>query len=253
MIIIKSSQELRKMRVSGRLTAELLSLLEGMIEPGMKTGDLDARAEEFLRVRGARSAFKGYHGYPSNICVSVNDEIVHGIPGDRLLEAGDIVSLDVGIEFDGYYGDMARTFTVGEVNGKRATLIRAAREALDDATALAREGCRLFDISHAIESRALRDGFSVVRDYVGHGIGANLHEDPQIPNCGTPHTGPSLRAGMVLAIEAMLNLGGCAVNVLQDGWTAVTRDGKASAHFENTVEITENGPEVLTCQKRKRQ
>jgi methionyl aminopeptidase len=251
MIIIKSAKEIEKMRVSSRITAEIMDVLEAMIAPGVATGDLDGAAAELMKRSGVRSAFKGYRGYPAHICVSVNEEVVHGIPGGRVLAHGDVVSIDVGVEHDGYYGDMARTVEVGEVNGRTARLVEVTRLALRDAVALARREGRLYDISHAIESRAVANGFSVVRDYVGHGIGSRLHEDPQIPNFGTPHTGPRLKPGMTFAVEAMVNMGTAAVRVLSDGWTVVTEDRKASAHFEDTIVITENGPEVLTCLKRK--
>lgn len=252
MIIIKSKNEIEKMRLCGRITAEIVDDLEKMIEPGVRTEELDRRAVEIITGYGVRSAFKGYNGYPANICVSVNEEVVHGIPGGRSLKDGDIVSIDAGVEYDGYYGDMARTFTVGKVNNGTALLVEVSRQALEEAVSMARAGGRLFDVSHAIERRAASGGFSVVRNYVGHGIGSRLHEDPQIPNFGKPHTGPMLKVGMTLAIEAMVNMGSHAVGLLADGWTAVTKDGKASAHFEDTVAIMEDGPEVLTCLKKKK-
>lgn len=253
MIIIKSAREIEKMRVSSRIAAEVMNVLGAMIGPGVETLDLDRAAVRLIQKRGARSAFKGYRGYPAHVCVSVNEEVVHGIPGDRVLRPGDIVSIDVGIEHDGYCGDMARTFTVGGVSGARMRLIEATRLAVEDAIEMARPDGRLFDISHAIERRAASSGFSVVRDYVGHGIGARLHEDPQIPNFGKPHTGPRLKPGMTFAVEAMVNEGTYAVRVLQDGWTVVTQDGRASAHFEDTIAITGDGPEVLTCPKKRMQ
>ncbi|MCX6358143.1 MAG: type I methionyl aminopeptidase [Candidatus Aureabacteria bacterium] len=230
MILIKSKREIEKLRTSSRITAEVMEVVAQMVAPGVATEALDTAAAEHMRRAGGRSAFKGYRDYPAHICVSVNDEVVHGIPGARVLRAGDIVSLDIGVEYDGYCGDMARTLAVGEVNEIKARLIDATRRAGEDAIAQARDGNRLYDISHAIESRACESGFSVVRDYVGHGIGARLHEEPQIPNYGTPHTGPRLKAGMTFAIEAMVNSGGSAVRVQPDGWTVVTRDGKPSAH-----------------------
>ncbi len=251
MIIIKSAKEIEKMRVSCRIAAEVMSVLEEMVKPGLQTIELDREAARLILKSGGLSAFKGYRGYPSHICVSVNEEVVHGIPGERVLRAGDIVSIDVGVEHDGYCGDMARTFTVGEVNGTKVRLVEVTRLATEDAVGMARSGGRLFDISHAIESRAMSGGFSVVRDYVGHGIGCKLHEDPQIPNFGKPHTGPKLKSGMTFAVESMINAGTHAVKVLSDGWTVITQDGKASAHFEDTIAITEGEPEVLTCPKRK--
>lgn len=252
MIIIKSPGELEKMRVSSGITAALMAAVERMIEPGVTTGELDAAAARFIRERGARPAFKGYRGYPANICVSVNEEVVHGIPGRRALAPGDIVSIDVGVEHGGYFGDMARTFAVGAVDSEKVRLMEAARCAVADAVRLAVAGGWLFDLSHAIERRAEEGGFSVVRDYVGHGIGARLHEDPQIPNYGKPRTGPRLKAGMTFAVEAMINAGTHAVRTLSDGWTVVTQDRKVSAHCEDTIAITENGPEVLTCPSGKR-
>lgn len=252
MIIIKSAQEIEKMRVSCRIAAGVMSALEKMIAPGVKSSALDRAAAALLRRQGARSAFKGYRGYPAHICVSVNEEVVHGVPGERCFAEGDIVSIDVGVEYGGYYGDMARTFTVGAVNGEKARLVEVTRMALGDAVAMARPDRRLHDVSHAIELRAVSNGFSVVRDYVGHGIGTRLHEDPQIPNFGTPHTGPRLKTGMTFAVEAMVNMGTAAVRTLTDGWTVVTEDMKASAHFEDTIAVTENGPEVLTCLRRKK-
>ena len=251
MIIIKSAKEIEKMRVSSRIAAEVMSALEAMIRPGVQTVELDRAAARLIRKRGGLSAFKGYRGYPAHICVSVNEEVVHGIPGERVLRAGDIVSVDVGVEHDGYCGDMARTFMVGEVNGTKARLVEVTRLAVEDAMGMARSDGRLFDISHAIEHRAASSGFSVVRDYVGHGIGSTLHEDPQIPNFGKPHTGPRLKPGMTFAVEAMINAGTYAVRVLPNGWTVITQDRKASAHFEDTIVITGDGPEVLTCPKRK--
>lgn len=251
MIVIKSAKEIEKMRVSSRIAAEVMGVLSAMVEPGIETAELDRAAARFIQKRGARSAFRGYRGYPAHICVSVNDEVVHGIPGDRVLRDGDIVSIDVGVQHDGYYGDMARTFMVGEVSGTKARLVEATRLAVEDAVAMARLGGRLFDISHAIERRAVENGFAVVRDYVGHGIGSKLHEDPQIPNFGKPHTGPRLKPGMTFAVEAMVNEGTYAVKVLPDGWTVVTQDKKASAHFEDTIVVTGDGPEVLTCPKKK--
>lgn len=252
MIIIKSASEIDKMRVSGAITAELMAAVGGMIAPGVTTAELDRAAEAFIRGCGARSAFKGYRGYPASICVSVNEEVVHGIPGRRRLAAGDIVSLDVGVEYGGYFADMARTFAAGGAASENGRLLDAARFAVEDAIGKAVAGGWLHDLSHAIEGRAAANGFSVVRDYVGHGIGSRLHEDPQIPNYGTPGTGPRLKAGMTFAVEAMLNAGTHAVRVLSDGWTVVTMDGRPSAHWEDTIAITDDGPEVLTCLKKKR-
>jgi methionyl aminopeptidase len=251
MIVIKSPSEIEIMRKSARVSAKIIDALERMIAPGLKTIELDKRAAEVIAQEKAHAAFKGYNGYPAHICVSVNEEVVHGIPGERILKEGDIVSLDVGVQIDGYFGDMARTFAVGEVDADKERLIETTRRALHDAVEMTRVDKRLFDISHAIETCAERGGFSVVRDYVGHGIGTRLHEDPQIPNFGRPGTGPRLKRGMVFALEAMVNMGSYHVELLSDGWTAVTQDRCPSAHFEDMVVVTEAGPEVLTCRETK--
>jgi len=252
MIIIKSPQEIEKMRASCEIAVDVMNVLESMLEPGVRASELDRQAAAIIRDKGARSAFKGYRGYPANICVSVNEEVVHGIPRDKKLEEGDIVSIDVGVEFCGYFGDMARTYKIGNVNGEKARLVEVTRLALSDAVEMARPERRLYDISHAIESRAVSNGFSVVRDYVGHGIGARLHEAPQIPNFGKPGTGPRLKPGMTFAVEAMINMGSSDVRTMPDGWTVVTEDMRPSAHFEDTIVVTAEGPEVLTCQRRKK-
>ncbi len=252
MIIIKSDKEIEKMRRSGRITAELMESLSRMIKPGVRINELEEAATELFHKYRVRSAFKGYNGYPANICVSINEEVVHGIPGNRVLSDGDIVSLDVGIEYEGYLGDMARTFKVGKVNGKTEMLVDTTRLALEDGVNMARQGNRVSDISGAVERRVESNGFSVVRDFVGHGIGSSLHEDPQIPNFTSSNPGPVLKAGMTFAIEVMANMGSYEINILSDGWTVVTRDGKPSAHFEDTVVVTVNGPEILTCLKRKK-
>jgi len=249
MIPLKSPKELDKMRRSGALAAEIMEELTGMVAEGITTGQLDAEAGRLMREAGAVSASRGYRGYPAHICTSVNEEIVHGIPGPRKLKAGDIISLDVCLELDGYFADLAKTIAVGEVDGEKKELTSAASEALEAGIQQARPGNRLFDVSHAIEERARKSGFSVVRKFTGHGIGRRMHEEPQIPNYGKPHTGPRILPGMTFAIEAMLNAGTHRVIILDDEWTAVTADGRPSAHFEHTVAVTGEGPEVLTCQR----
>ncbi|RJP58398.1 MAG: type I methionyl aminopeptidase [Candidatus Auribacter fodinae] len=249
MILIKSARELDKMRESARITQCVLNEVINHIRVGSTTYELDRIAEQALAQYDALPAFKGYRGYPASVCVSVNEEVVHGIPGKRKLREGDIVSLDFGVLKDGYYGDMAVTVGVGKISPEREKLLRVTKESLLRGIEQAQPGKRLGDISHAIESYVVNNGFSIVRDYVGHGIGREMHEEPQIPNFGEPNTGPVLKEGMVFAIEPMVNVGTYKVKTLADGWTVVTRDKKASAHFEHTVAITENGPEVLTWQK----
>ena len=234
------------MRASNRLAARLRDDLAALIRPGIRTSDLEEAAVEWLRREGAKSAFKGYRGYPGYICASVNEEVVHGIPGDRRIGLGDIVSLDVGVIFEGFVGDTARTVMVGVSDPDILRLVFVAEAALTAALTAGRAGAHLSDISHAVERTAKEAGFSVVREFVGHGIGRRLHEEPQIPNFGPPGRGPILKAGMTLAIEPMINLGGAEVDILSDGWTVVTRDRKPSAHMEHTVAITEDGVEILT-------
>jgi methionyl aminopeptidase len=246
-IAVRSGDEIVKLRAAGRLVAEVLAELSTAIRPGLTTLELDALAERSARRRGADPAFKGYHGYPASLCVSINDEVVHGIPSDRrALRDGDIVGLDFGAVLDGFYGDSAVTLPVGAVGEEAARLLEAGRQALARGIAAARPDGRVGDIGAAIQASVEASGFAVVRDFVGHGIGRRLHEPPQIPNFGTAGSGPRLRPGMVLAIEPMVNAGSFAVDTRDDGWTAVTVDGKNSAHFEHTVLVTENGPEILT-------
>lgn len=235
-------------REAGRVTARALRVVGEAVGVGVTTGALDLIAEEIIRSAGATPAFKGYHGFPGTICSSVNDEVVHGIPGPRVLREGDILSVDIGAVVDGYYADSARTFPVGEVNEAAHALMDATRRALDAGVARCVPGMRLFDISNAVQRVTEEAGFSVVREYVGHGIGRSMHEDPQLPNFGPAGQGPTLAAGMVFAIEPMVNQGGAAVRSLDDGWTVVTVDGSLSAHFEHTVAVTENGPLVLTVE-----
>ena len=236
------------MREAGRLVGEVLSELTAMVEPGMTTADLDEAAEKRIVAAGAVPAFKGYHGYPATICASINEEVIHGIPsGRRVLNSGDVISIDVGASLGGYYGDSALTLPVGQVSEEAATLLRVTDEALYKAIERARPGGRISDIGHAVQQHVESFGFSVVREFVGHGIGQRMHEEPQIPNYGEPGRGPRLAAGMVLAIEPMVNAGKAAVKVLADGWTAVTRDGSLSAHFEHTVAVTAGEPWILTA------
>jgi methionyl aminopeptidase len=247
-IIRKSPSEIATMREAGRITARALRLVGEAVRPGATTAELDAIAEEVIRSAGAVPAFKGYHGFPGTICSSVNHQVVHGIPGATLLREGDILSVDVGAIVEGYYGDSARTFAVGEVGEAARTLMDATRGALDAGIAQCVPGRKLYDISHAVQTVAESAGFSVVREYVGHGIGRSMHEDPQLPNFGAPGQGPTLAVGMVFAIEPMVNAGAAAVRALDDGWTVVTEDGSLSAHFEHTVAVTEDGPLVLTVE-----
>jgi len=246
MIIIHSEEELNLIRASSRIVAEVFKELIKLIRPGITTGELDETAEEMIREKGAEPAFKGYKGFPATICASINEEVIHGIPGLRVLKEGDIISLDMGVKYKGYFGDSATTVTVGEVSSDIKKLLRVTRQALFEGIKKARAGNRLSDISHAIQSHVEKNGFSVVRDFVGHGIGGSLHEEPQIPNFGRPNQGPRLKPGMVLAIEPMVNMGNFEVEIKQDNWTAVTCDRQPSAHFEHTVIVTEDKPEILT-------
>jgi len=246
MIIIKSQREIELMRKAGEITALALDEIKKHIKPGVTTIELDKIAEEFILSHNATPTFKGYRGFPASICASINEEVVHGIPGLRSLKNGDIISIDVGVNFQGYNGDAARTFPVGQVSADALKLIEVTRQSFFEGIAYAKQGHRLSDISHAIQTYVERHNFSVVRDYVGHGIGQNMHEAPQIPNFGPPGKGPRLRAGMTLAIEPMVNMGGYEVYTLKNNWTVVTRDGSLSAHYENTIAITDGEPEILT-------
>jgi methionyl aminopeptidase len=247
-IVCRSAAELERMREAGRLVGEVLTELAAAVAPGVSTADLDALAEKRIAKAGATAAFKGYHGYPATICASINDEVIHGIPsGRRLLQDGDIISIDVGASLDGYFGDSALTLAVGQVSEGAATLLRVTEEALYKAIECARAGNRISDIGHAVQQHVEAYGFSVVREFVGHGIGERMHEEPQVPNYGEPGRGPRLAEGMVLAIEPMVNAGKAAVKVLADGWTAVTRDSSLSAHFEHTVAVTSGEPWILTA------
>ena len=246
MIVCKSPAELERMRAANALVADVLAELAGMVAPGVTTKDLDAAAEKLVRDGGAEPAFKGNRGYPCTLCASVNEQVVHGIPSNRALGEGDIISLDMGVKLNGFYGDSAVTVPVGKVSEEAATLLRVTRESLEKGIAQVRLGGRISDIGHAIQQHVEAHGLSVVREFVGHGIGAALHEEPQIANYGEPGRGPRLADGMTLAIEPMVNIGRPAVKVLADGWTAVTKDGSLSAHFEHTVAVTKTGPLVLT-------
>ena len=247
MIALRSPRELDRMRESGAVVAAIIDQLVTLAKEEVTTGELDAAAERLMKEAGAVSASRGYHGYPAHICTSINEEIVHGIPGPRKLKSGDILSIDVCLEFGGFFADVAKTVAVGEVDEEKKLLIAAAKEALDGGIEQARQGNRLFDISHAIEETGRKNGFSVVRKFTGHGIGRRMHEEPQIPNYGKPHTGPKILGGMTFAIEVMLHAGTHRVIILDDDWTAVTADGRPAAHFEHTIAVTPEGPEVLTC------
>lgn len=246
MIVCKSPAEIEKMRAASALVAEVLAELAGMVAPGVSSFDLDVAAERLVRAGGAEPAFKGYRGYPCTLCASVNEQVIHGIPSKRPLNDGDIISLDMGVKMNGFFGDSAVTVPVGRVSDEAKRLLRVTREALEKGIEQVRLGRRVSDIGHAVQRYVEAEGFSVVREFVGHGIGASLHEEPQIANYGDPGRGPRLAEGMTLAIEPMVNLGRPAVKMLSDGWTAITRDGSLSAHFEHTVAVTKLGPLVLT-------
>ena len=246
MVEIKTPDEIARMRRAGAVVGRLLQFLETRIAPGVKTKELDRQAAEFIRREGAQPAFLGYRGFPATICVSINDEVVHGIPGERVIREGDVVSIDAGAVIEGFYGDAAVTVAVGPVSSKVQRLIDVTRQALEEAIALMRPEARLSDLSHAVQQTVERAGFGVVRDFVGHGIGRAMHEDPPVPNYGPPHRGLRLKPGMVLAIEPMVTLGHWDVRVLEDGWTAVTKDHSPAAHFEHTIAVTQQGPDVLT-------
>ena len=251
MIIIKTPEEIDRMRVSGRMAAEVLDAVSRSVSPGVTTRELDDFAKDLIEKCGGQSAFFGYRGYPGHICVSVNEEVVHGIPGSRRIRIGDVVSLDVGVVYDGFVGDTATTVMVGVTDPEKIRLVSVGRKALEEAITKAVCGNRLSDISHAIETTAEEAGYSVVRDFVGHGVGRKMHEDPQIPNFGPPGRGPKLKSGMTLALEPMVNQGGYQVDVLADGWTVVTRDRLPSVHFEHTVVVQGEQAEVLTCLQKK--
>lgn len=247
MIVIKSKQEIDLMRESGKVTGYILNTLSDFIKPGMSTMDVDRFVEETIRKHNMIPTFKGYGGFPGSACVSINEEVVHGIPDEkRIIREGDIVSVDVGSTYKGYVSDAARTYAVGKVDPEAQRLIDVTRESFFEGIKYAREGCRLSDISHAVQVCAESAGFSVIRDFVGHGVGREMHEDPQIPNYGKPGKGPRLVSGMVFAIEPMICQGHYEVDTLLNNWTVVTADGKLSAHYENTVVINDGEPELLT-------
>jgi len=247
MVICKSTAELEKMHRAGLLVWEVLEKMRAMVRPGVSTKELDEFAENYVTEHNAKPAFKGYRGYPGSVCTSINEEVVHGIPSaSRKVREGDILSMDFGVVMDGYYGDAALTVPVGKIAPEREKLLRVTRESLERAIEKVRAGNRLGDVSSAVQQWVEKNGFSVVREFVGHGIGTKMHEDPQLPNYGSPGQGQRLQEGMVLAIEPMVNSGSPAVKVLDDDWTAVTADGSDSAHFEHTVAVTANGPWILT-------
>ena len=247
MILIKTDQEIQLMRKAGKIVGDTLAILQEAVRPGITTAELDKIAEDYIRKCGAVPSFKGYYGFPASICASVNSEVVHGFPSKEVvLKEGDIISIDCGAIIDGFHGDAARTFPVGKISSDAQKLIDVTRESFFKGVEKAVIGNRLSDISHAIQEYAESFGYSMVRDFVGHGIGRNMHEDPEVPNFGRPGRGPKLLKGMVIAIEPMVNMGDFHVKVLSNDWTVVTVDGSLSAHYENTVAITENGPELLT-------
>ena len=247
MFIVKNSEQLLLMRQAGKITAEALLVAKEMIKPGVCTKDIDQKIQQFIERSGAVPSFLGYGGFPGSACISVNNEVIHGIPSSkRILQEGDIVKIDVGARFRGYNGDSARTFPVGKVSDEALRLISVTEKSFYEAMKVAKAGSRIGDIGHAVESFVISNGFSVVRDYVGHGVGASLHEEPEIPNFGTAGRGPRLYADMTLAIEPMVNAGQARVRTLSDGWTVVTADGKLSAHYENTIAITGGDPIILT-------
>jgi methionyl aminopeptidase len=247
MIVLKSRHEIEIMREANRIAALVIERIKGLIEPGISTLELDRNAEDMITKMGASPAFKGYRGYRHTLCTSINSQVVHGIPSDKVrLAEGDIISIDCGVLYKGYYGDHAWTFPVGEVDERAKKLLKAGETALFEGIGKMFPGNRLYDISAAIEECAEREGFSVVKEYTGHGIGRELHEDPQVPNFGKAGTGPQIRSGLVLAIEPMLNEGESDVKVLEDGWTVVTVDGGRSVHFEHSVAVTDDGPVVLS-------
>ena len=247
MIILKSPDEIEKIRNASQIVAEVLKEIKKMIEPGVTTEELDQFAENLIRKRGGEPAFKGYMGYPKTLCTSINEVIVHGIPGTASLQEGDIIGVDCGVILDGFYGDSACTFPVGKISSEADSLLTVTEEALYQGIRQMRVGNRLHDISSAIQERVEHAGFSVVRQFVGHGIGRKMHEPPSVPNFGKAHTGPMLEKGMVLALEPMVNAGGSEAEILADGWTAVTKDRSWSAHFEHTIALTDKGCEILSA------
>ena len=246
MITLKSAHEIEAMRLAGKITAAARALAREMVKPGVTTQQIDKAVFHFIRVQGAIPSFLHYNGYPASVCISVNDEIIHGIPGKRVLREGDIVSVDVGAYIGGYHGDCAGTYPCGQVSDEALRLIRVTQDSFFEGLKFAREGYRLSDISHAVQTFVEANGYSVVREYVGHGIGRNMHEAPEVPNYGKPGHGPRLLRGMTLAVEPMVNAGTAAIKQMPDGWTVKTADGKYAAHYENTILITAGDPELLT-------
>lgn len=246
MITLKSAHEIELMRRAGKITAAARALARSMVKPGVTTQQIDKAVFDFIKAQGATPSFLHYNGYPASVCVSVNDEIIHGIPGKRVLQEGDIVSVDVGAYIGGFHGDCAGTYPCGQVSDEAMRLIRVTQQSFFEGIKFAREGCRLSDISHAVQEYAEAQGFSIVREYVGHGIGRNMHEAPEVPNYGKPGHGPRLLRGMTLAVEPMVNAGSAAIMQMADGWTVKTADGKYAAHYENTILITAGEPELLT-------
>lgn len=246
MVKIRTEREIKLIAQSNRIVSETLDMINENIKPGISTTDLDKMAEEFIRAKGSRPAFKGYMGFPASLCISIDDEVVHGIPNGKYLEEGQIVSVDCGVEKDGYYGDSARTFAVGKIDTKKEDLMKVTKESLHKGIEAAKEGNYVSDIGHAVQTYVEAHGYSVVRDLVGHGIGTELHEEPQVPNFGAPKQGDRLRAGMCLAIEPMINAGNKEIVTDGDGWTVRTKDGSMSAHFEHTIAITKNGAKILS-------
>ena len=250
MITIKSPREIEAMRLAGRITAAARAYAGEMVKPGATTQEIDRAVQQFIKQQGAVPSFLNYNGFPGSCCISVNDEIIHGIPGKRVLKEGDIVSIDVGAYIGGYHGDCAATFACGEISEEARRLIEVTEQSFFEGLKYAKEGCRVSDISAAVQRYVEKEGFSIVREYVGHGIGRNLHEAPEVPNYGEPGRGPRLLRGMTLAVEPMVNAGTAAIRNMSDGWTVKTKDGKYSAHYENTILITEGDPELLTDPKK---
>lgn len=246
MVILKTTNELQKMRKAGKITAQALELGGAAVRPGITTGELDRIMRQFILSKGAKPSFLGFGGFPKSACISVNDEVIHGIPGRRVIQEGDIVSIDIGAYIDGYHGDSAATFAAGKISDEAARLMAATKESLMEAIAVAQPGNRLGDVGAAVQNYVTERGFSVVREYVGHGVGHDMHEEPEVPNYGKAGHGVRLIPGMVIAIEPMINAGTAAIYVKKDKWTVATRDGKPSAHFEHTVAITLDGPVILT-------
>ena len=248
MIRLKNQREIELMRRAGKITAAARALAGEMVTPGVTTREIDKAVHDFILSQGAIPTFLGYGGYPASVCISINEEVIHGIPGSRVIKEGDIVSIDVGATKDGYVGDCAATFIAGDCDEESKKLIEVTRQSFFEGIRFARPGYRVSDISHAVQTYAEGNGFSVVREYVGHGVGREMHEEPEVPNYGKPGHGPRLMAGMTLAVEPMINAGDAGVKVLRDGWTVVTSDGKRSAHYENTILITNDDPVILTSE-----